>query len=198
MKRFLNRMVSVFLVTGGLLVIGCEQAAEEDMTAADTTGTETVESNVRAVANLEPTEGNNVRGTVTFLQEDDNTIRITGTITGLAPGEHGFHVHEVGDCSAPDASSAGPHFNPTGAVHGGPDAAMDQRHVGDLGNIQAGADSTAAIDITDDVIAFEGTNSIVGRALVVHETADDLATDPSGNSGARLACGVIQLEGGGM
>lgn len=198
MKRFLNLMVSSFLVAGGLMVTGCEQAAEEDMTTTDTTTTETVESNVRAVVNLEPTEGNTARGTITFLMEDDSTVQVSGTISGLAPGEHGIHVHENGDCSAPDASSAGPHFNPTGAMHGGPDAGMDQRHVGDLGNIQAGADSTAAVQITDNVITFEGTNSIIGKALVVHETADDLTTDPSGNSGARLACGVIQMEGQGM
>src|SRR5205807_10607182 len=91
----------------------------------------------KAVAVLHPTKGNSVEGVITFTKEG-NKIRVKGEVRGLTPGKHGFHVHEFGDCSAPDAASAGGHFNPTGMPHAGPDAA--KRHVGDLGNIEAGAD----------------------------------------------------------
>jgi Cu-Zn family superoxide dismutase len=107
----------------------------------------------------------------------------------LNPGTHGFHVHEFGDCSAPDFASAGGHFNPTSEPHAGPKDA--HRHEGDLGNVEAGADGSVAVDYTDSGLRFEGDKSILGRAVVVHANADDLKTQPSGNAGGRVACGVI-------
>lgn len=99
-----------------------------------------------ATAYLNPTQGNNVRGTVTFTQVKDG-VRVVADVTGLKPGQHGFHIHEKGDCSAPDASSAGGHFNPTQMPHGGPN--MEKRHVGDLGNLMADGSGRARTNMVD-------------------------------------------------
>ena len=162
--------------------------ATATVTAADNTGT--TEEITRAVAVLHPTRGNNIRGTVTFTRETGG-IRVVADISGLTPGKHGFHVHENGDCSAPDATSAGGHFNPTKMPHAGMDA--DQRHVGDLGNVTADSSGKARYDQLDTMIAFEGDSSIIGRAVIVHAKADDLKSQPSGDAGARGACGVVGL-----
>lgn len=150
---------------------------------------------VEAMAVLEPTEGNETRGQVTFTQTDEG-VRVVAEISGLTGDRHGFHVHEFGDCSAPDASSAGGHFNPTGAPHGAPDASAAQRHIGDLGNIEAGADGSARYERVDEVLQLSGPNSIVGKAVIVHAGEDDLTTQPTGDAGSRLACGVIEITGG--
>lgn len=146
---------------------------------------------LHAVAQLEPTQGQSARGAVYFRTEGD-AVRVTAELTGLAPGEHGIHVHEHGDCSAPDASSAGGHFNPTGQPHGARDA--EARHVGDLGNIKADSEGRAELNYLDPHLALTGPNSVVGRAVVVHAGRDDLKSQPSGNSGARVACGAIDIE----
>jgi superoxide dismutase, Cu-Zn family len=142
-----------------------------------------------AVAELNPTQGNNVRGVVRFTQTKAG-VQVVADITGLTPGKHGFHIHDKGDCSAPDATSAGPHFNPTGAKHAGPDDA--DRHVGDLGNITADASGKAQYKRVDSKLSFDGPNSILNRAVIVHAVPDDLMTQPAGNAGARVACGIIQ------
>ena len=138
-----------------------------------------------AIAVLSPTEGNDLQGTVTFIQTPEG-VRVRANLTGLTAGtEHGFHVHQYGDCSASDGTSAGGHFNPHGADHAGPDAAS--RHVGDLGN------SEATYDRVDTQLAFEGESSIIGRAVIVHGGTDDLSSQPSGAAGPRIACGVIGI-----
>jgi len=141
-----------------------------------------------AVAVLEPASDGKVRGTIHFRKRPSG-VHVQGMITGLTAGAHGFHVHEYGDCSAPDFSSAGEHFNPTRAPHGARTDA--RRHVGDLGNVEAGASGTVAIDYTDPQLRFEGDRSILGRGVIVHEKADDFKTQPTGDAGGRLACGVI-------
>jgi Cu-Zn family superoxide dismutase len=136
---------------------------------------------------------NNVTGMLTFSELDDNKVLVVGEIKGLTPNtEHGFHIHEKADLSAPDLSSAGPHFNPAGAKHGGPHSA--QRHAGDFGNIKSNASGVAKVDATFDGVSLQGTNGIVGRSIIVHAKPDDLMTDPSGNSGARVAGGVIEMK----
>ncbi|MFN0085634.1 MAG: superoxide dismutase family protein [Blastocatellia bacterium] len=142
----------------------------------------------RAVAVLHSTEGNKVHGTVTFTQEGDK-VKVSAHIMGLTPGSHGFHIHEFGDCSARDGASAGGHFNPAAAAHGAQDASP--RHVGDLGNITAGADGMAHVEFTDAMLKFDGPGSIIGRGVIVHAAADDFKTQPTGNAGGRQACGVI-------
>lgn len=154
--------------------------------AADT---ETKAGVTSAKATLAPTQGNSVSGEATFTQTPDG-IKIVADITGLTPGEHGFHVHEFGDCSAPDAMSAGGHFNPTNQPHGAPNAA--QHHVGDFGNVMADKDGKAHYEFVDKSISFEGQNNILGHSVIIHEKRDDLHSQPVGNAGARLACGVIK------
>jgi Cu-Zn family superoxide dismutase len=143
-----------------------------------------------ATAMIAPTAGNTVKGTVTFTQKGDK-VSVTAQLSGLAPGGHGFHVHEKGDCSAPDATSAGGHFNPTGKPHGAPDAG--EHHAGDLPMLQADANGNATL--TADVSGLTigaGAADIVGKSVVVHKDVDDYKTQPAGNSGARIGCGVIQ------
>lgn len=142
----------------------------------------------KAIAVLQATQGNQVKGTVTFTKTGEG-IRVEGEITGLAPGQHGFHVHEFGDVTSPDGKSAGGHFNPTGEMHGGPDA--EHRHAGDFGNIEADASGTAKVSVMDKHLTLEGAKSILGRGLVVHAKADDLKSQPSGEAGDRVAVGVI-------
>ena len=143
-----------------------------------------------ATSTLKPTQGNKASGTVTFYPQGDK-LRVVASVTGLTPGLHGFHVHEKGDCSAPDAMSAGGHFNPGGKPHG--DAHSAERHAGDLGNITADQDGAAKLDIVVDGLSVSAgaPNSVVGRAVVVHANPDDLKSQPAGNSGPRVACGVV-------
>ena len=144
----------------------------------------------RAVAILHPTQGHRASGLVSFIQTDDG-VQVVAQLHGLAPGSHGFHIHQYGDCSAPDGTSAGGHFNPTGAPHAGPDA--DERHVGDLGNIVADEAGNAYLDVVDRLLALEGPNGIIGLAVVLHAGADDLTSQPSGAAGPRISCGVIGI-----
>ena len=142
----------------------------------------------KATVKLEPKSGSNVTGTITFTKAGDE-VRVVADIQNLKPGKHGFHIHEKGDCSAPDAASAGGHFNPTHQHHGGP--AATERHVGDLGNIEADASGKVHFEWKGKM-SLSGADSIIGKSVVVHEKEDDLKTDPSGNSGNRIACGVIE------
>jgi len=142
----------------------------------------------RAVAVLHPTQGNDVTGTVTFTQLD-NGVKVEAQLKGLSPGKHGFHIHEYGDCSAADGTSAGGHYNPTGQPHAGPDQA--KRHMGDLGNVEADGSGNASYDRLDSHLKLKGPDTIIGRGVIVHAGADDLTSQPSGAAGPRVACGVI-------
>ena len=144
----------------------------------------------RAVAVLHPTAGNRAEGTVKF-QAVGGGVKVTASLKGLDAGPHGFHVHEFGDCSAPDGLSAGGHFNPAGNPHGGPPD--PKRHAGDLGNIEAKADGTAMLEWTDPSMRLDGPKGVIGHAVIVHAKADDLKTQPTGDAGGRLACGVIEV-----
>ena len=145
-----------------------------------------------ALAVLEPRSGSTVAGTAQFTAASSGGLKAHLEVSGAAPGRHGVHIHEKGDCSDPEAKSAGGHYNPnTGPHHGGPHTAA--RHGGDLGNLEVDASGKGSLDVVVEGLSVASLqDGVVGRALVVHERADDLATDPAGNSGARVACGRIQ------
>jgi Cu-Zn family superoxide dismutase len=147
-------------------------------------------SSLAAVAVLFPTEGNHVQGVIRFARVPTG-VRVTGLVSGLKPGRHGFHVHEFGDTTSRDGTAAGGHFNPGNKAHGAPDDGA--RHVGDLGNITADAEGNAAINFVDATLSLDGPNSIIGRSIVVHADPDDMTTQPTGNAGARVAVGVIGI-----
>ncbi|MCL2161583.1 MAG: superoxide dismutase family protein [Betaproteobacteria bacterium] len=146
----------------------------------------------QASALLAPTQGNTVQGNVVFRQEPNGGIRVIAEVTGLTPGSHGFHVHEKGDCSAPDATSAGGHFNPHQTAHGKPGEGAF--HAGDLPSLEAAANGNATLNVVLDSITLTGEHTIVGRGLIVHADPDDYVSQPTGNAGARVACAVIQMD----
>jgi len=169
-----------------------DNAAAEADRAAETATTPPPAAAATATAALQPTAGNQTGGELRFAVLDGR-IEVTGTVTGLpAGGTHGFHVHETGDCSAPDGSSAGGHFNPGSTDHGR--VGQGAHHAGDSDNITAGSDGTAQVSgwLEGATIGDGGATDIVGKGVIVHKDADDYATQPTGNAGDRLACGVIQ------
>ena len=179
MKQFSN------LPLRGLI---CAAAASALMAACSTAAP----PKAIAEATLNPTAGSPVSGLFQIFQVNADTVRVVAQVQGLAPGsEHGFHIHEKGDCSAPDGMSAGGHYNPTGHKHGmaGPAA-----HVGDLPSLVADSNGVAKLSWETHSISV-GTglpSDVKGRGVIVHKDKDDFTTQPTGNSGARLACGVIR------
>ncbi len=145
----------------------------------------------RATASLESTKGSKAFGEATFEQVGSNKVRVTVFAQGLKPdGEHGFHIHEAGDCSSGDGMSAKGHFNPLGKPHGQPGP---QSHAGDLPMLKAAKNGRAKLEAEiDGITVGPGPTSIVGRGLIIHADPDDFKTQPTGNAGARLACGVIR------
>ncbi len=145
----------------------------------------------KASASLQPTRGNSAKGAVSFYQVGDR-VKVVAEVSGLKPGqEHGFHIHEAGDCSSGDGMSAKGHFNPYGARHG--HFSTKARHAGDMPNLKADAGGNAKLEAELDIITVgPGTASIVGRGLIVHAQPDDYKSQPVGNAGARLACAVIR------
>ena len=144
-----------------------------------------------AKATLQPNKDSGVKGAATFAQKGDK-VQLVANISGLKPGqEHGFHIHEKGDCSSGDGMSAGGHFNPLGKPHAHP--STPDRHAGDMFALKADDYGNATLSIELDVITVaEGPAGIIGRGLIVHAQPDDYSTQPTGNAGARVACGVIE------
>ena len=189
-----------------LLAVGCTQtedyddnmSGEEGMTSAESqSGSDmTYSDNLdhdgmmnakMLIATVHPTQNSEVEGTVTFEKTSDG-VRVSGDLTGLSQGKHGFHIHQYGDCSAADGTSAGGHYNPAGNDHA---ARTDSvRHMGDMGNIEAGGNGNATVNYVDSVINL---HDIIGRAVVIHGGQDDFTSQPSGAAGPRMACGVIGM-----
>src|SRR6187397_682851 len=159
-----NSFSSILLLPLFLLMFGLTNISADEPT--------------KAMAVLHSASGSQVAGTVTFTKSGD-TVQVVADITGLTPGKHAFHIHEFGDCSAADASSAGSHFNPMKKPHGAPDAA--ERHAGDLGNLEADSTGKAHLELKDDMLKLSGENSILGRGVIVHEKVDDWS-QPVGNA----------------
>lgn len=183
------------LLTIFLMIVSCAGQSDmeqtSDMPEASNDMDSSEEEITELVSVLHPTLGNDVNGVVRFFETDEG-IRVVAEVYDLAPNsKHGFHIHEYGDCSALDGTTAGGHFNPFDAEHGGPDS--EERHVGDLGNITVDQNGFAQLDITDSMISFDGPASIIGRGIIVHADEDDFETQPTGAAGSRLSCGVIGI-----
>jgi Cu-Zn family superoxide dismutase len=173
----MNRLLAISAAAA--LAAGCATMRDMMPSAARPTAT----------ASLAPTTGNTARGTVTFTQDGDE-VRVRASVTGLKPNaQHGFHVHEKGDCSSGDGMSTGGHYNPAGKPHG-PQAA--EHHAGDMPSLTADAygNASASFELKGVSIAG-GANDLIGRGVIVHRDPDDYKTQPTGNAGPRIACGVI-------
>lgn len=176
-----------------LLAAGCASsgASGTSAPAAGAAATSAPAEGPQAKATIESKSGSTVTGTATFTELGSGGVRVRVHIENAPPGTHGLHLHEKGDCSDPEAKSAGGHFNPGQMPHAGPMA--EKRHAGDLGNIEIGANGKGDLDVRSDLLTVRpGPNSVVGRSVVFHEKADDLTTQPTGNAGGRFGCGVIQ------
>lgn len=184
MNKSLNKIFISLCVV--LFAIGCTQDAtvqeqlqnEVEQNATDFT---------KAVAVIHAAGESDVSGIATFEKVEEG-VRVHAELEGLTEGQHGFHIHKFGDCTAPDLSSAGPHYNPNENPHAAPTDSL--RHMGDMGNIEVDAQGNATIDYVDSHIQL---NRIIGRAVIVHQGKDDLTSQPSGSAGARIGCGVIGI-----
>ncbi|MDX2186401.1 MAG: superoxide dismutase family protein [Opitutaceae bacterium] len=165
------------------------ESTKRDNEKRDNRNSESIHSEAAAMARLSGAKNSNVTGTIQFIPVSEG-VRVVAYVRNLSEGEHGFHIHEKGDLSADDLSSAGDHFNPGGHAHGGPKS--DKRHAGDLGNLSANSDGIAKLDYVDRTLKLDGNHSIIGKSVIVHESRDDLKSQPSGGSGARIAGGVIE------
>src|SRR5690606_4241128 len=172
--------------------LGSEASAADDSGAAQVAAAGSTGA-VSASAVLEPTEGNEASGNASFISTEEG-LEIVVTMAGLEPGQHGIHVHENGDCSGPAAEGAGDHFNPDDAQHGAPSDDPATRHAGDLGNMTADASGEAELNITMESLKVEGERGVTGKAIIVHASEDDFSTQPSGESGDPVACGVIEAS----
>jgi superoxide dismutase, Cu-Zn family len=170
--------LNIFAISAVTLLAACASMPDEPL---------------RATAQLQPTKGSKTFGEATF-EEVDGKVHVVIFVQGLKPGqEHGLHIHEVGDCSSGDGMSTKGHFNPYGKPHA--HAGTGERHAGDLPSLKAGKDGRAKVDVKLDVITVAaGPASVVNRGLIVHADPDDYKTQPTGNAGARIACGVIRAE----
>ncbi len=192
--------IRLFALVATVGAVGCDQPDPAANTVdAPLTSTEVdtdlapTENTMKAMCELVPIGDSKVKGSISFTQVGD-LVTIRGEVTGLAPGMHGFHVHEKGDLSDRETGkSAGGHFNPTDQPHG--KMADQKRHVGDLGNIEADAEGVALINKEDSVISLTGDHSIMGLAIVIHADADDF-TQPTGDAGSRVAFGKIEAWSG--
>src|SRR5688572_30262246 len=174
----MKKMTLVSVAVAAAMLAACQTTSDSSAPA-------------RATAGLKATKGNKTLGEADFEQAGKK-VRIVIFVEGLKPGqEHGLHIHEKGDCSSGDGMSAGGHFNPHGKPHGNPSSG--ERHAGDLPSLKVGKDGRAKIDVTVDAISIgKGPGDIVGRGLIIHAQPDDYTTQPTGNAGARIACGVIK------
>lgn len=174
------------LETGGIQMSTMDSALEANasgMSQHDGAGV------TQAVAVLQPMSNSATTGVLTFTRTADG-IEVAGTVMGLTPGgEHGFHVHEWGDCRAPDGKSAGGHFNPGDFPHAHPEE--EERHAGAMPNIVANDEGVAAVNFVNNDITFWGADSVLGRGMIIHAGPDDYVSQPSGAAGPRVACGII-------
>lgn len=177
-----------------MILSACNTGTKQNSeTATDQPEQEQQQQQATAKAVMEAKSGSNVTGEANFTDEGNGRVRFELSVENLSPGDHAVHLHEKGDCSAEDATSAGGHWNPTMKPHGkrGDGTAY---HKGDVGNMTVGNDGKGTLDLVVDGWTIGGPDStnIVGKAVIIHEKADDFTTQPTGNAGGRLSCGVIK------
>lgn len=191
------RYTSLMLILLVVVVIGAcapkdESAAPEAAAGAESQIPKEPPAPI-AVATLQPRADSQVSGRVTFTETAEGVL-VEADVARVSPGLHGLHLHALGDCSAEDFTSTGGHFNPTDAPHGAP--TDEARHAGDFGNIEIGEDGAGQLRLETNMLTVaDGPNTVVGRAVILHEGEDDLVTQPTGAAGSRLACGVVLMEG---
>ncbi len=186
----MKRILLATAVASVLALAGCASTSESSSATAAPPPTSTARS---AAVNLASASGSLVSGKLAVTPMGDG-VHVTGEVGGLTPGStHGFHIHEKGDCSAADASSAGGHFNPSASPHGKAEAGP--HHAGDADNLVADAQGVAKVDAHFGGVTLGGgaANDVAGKAVIVHAVADDYKSQPAGNAGARVACGVIAI-----
>lgn len=188
-----RRSLAVWLAAAGLatstLACGGSQSGHDGTGSSGGSGGE----GKAATATLAPKSGSTVSGVATFTV-DASTAKVTVKVdvSGATPGLHAVHIHEHADCSSMDAESAGGHWNPTNKAHG--KWGVDPFHLGDIGNIDIGADGRGSLSLTTDLwtVGTGAMNDVVGHSIMVHEKADDFTSQPSGDAGSRLGCGPIK------
>ncbi len=188
-------------MTASILRSAALLAAAATLAACSSTGPSDANPRTVATAPLaaavgvpQPNPQSPVQGAITF-SDVRGIVSVSGTVTGLKPNSaHAFHVHENGDCSAPDFSTAGSHFNPTKSPHGAHGSGL--HHLGDMPPLMADATGTANVSFNSQTLTLRGPNSIIGKSVIVHRDPDDVNAQPVGNAGPRLACGIIKLNPG--
>ena len=185
------------MVLALVIIIGynCKEAKKDAKDAVDEVEEVVEEVKVESIQfAMEPKSDSNVKGTVHFTEED-GSVKMVATLTGLTEGEHAIHIHEKADCSSADGKSTGGHWNPTAQPHGKWGAA-EGYHKGDIGNFTADAEGNATVEFTTEEWCLgceDGNKNIVGKAVIVHQGVDDFTSQPSGAAGARVSCtGIIQ------
>ena len=191
-KPNLVRVASVLVCIA--FVVGCEMFDKDKKTSSSAQKMQ-ADAGKTAVANIQPSKAaatqpanQNVTGTATFTQVGGD-VHVVANLSGLSPGKHGFHIHQKGDLSDPALASAGGHYNPGNHKHGGPDT--PEHHAGDMGNVTADESGHAMVDVT---LHDTQLDALVGKGVIVHAGEDDMKTDPAGNSGGRIAGGVIDMK----
>lgn len=176
---------SILLICTGLLT-SCNTRNQSNSGVNDEKAT--------AIADLEPASGSNVSGTATFTEENGK-VRFELSIQNISPGVHAVHLHEKGDCSAADASSAGGHWNPTMKPHGKRES-HGSYHKGDVGNMEVGEDGKGTLNLLVEGWTVGGADStnVVGKSVIIHEKEDDFTSQPAGNAGSRISCGLIKQK----
>jgi Cu-Zn family superoxide dismutase len=185
MELFKKYFLGIFVIS--LVAAGCAQQTEDDMQEETQ---QKMTNYTHAIAHIHAKDDQSALGTVTFKKVSEG-VNVVAEISDLEEGKHGFHIHQYGDCSASDFTSAGGHYNPYGLDHGAPTDSV--RHMGDMGNLPANVAGEGTIDYVDNIIELNGPNSIIGRAVIIHSGADDFTSQPSGAAGERIACGVIGI-----
>lgn len=184
-------MMKILMAGAALLTLAnCSHKDTKEAPPADATAESTTVTPTKAQAVFTAAKGQKLKGVVHFTEEN-GVMKIETRVDGVKAGPHGFHIHENGDCSAADFSTAGGHFNPSQTSHGAMDST--QRHIGDLGNLVADKNGKAYTTLSVHGMTMkQGSDSIIGKAIVIHKDKDDLKSQPAGNSGARIGCGVIE------